>query len=275
MTRQSKIITFGCFLPLLLIGLCAGTLYFGGTSVLGRVAGLWGDSTEDVLADLSDNQAEPAIDWTVISERSAPIGADSVAGSESDQAAAGSNTLPQPVITVEEVDVVRVKVQNQTGQIDTKAAGVSKSAEIVAEDGQSSFVFEYNEANLNEMVLTTANSEMPPELKSQVILEQVELRPGALVVSGQVNPGVGGWQSLGVISTVGSSGKSLEIVGIDIGGAVLDASSAGPMQELFSSVEQEINQTLQNLAVISGNGVEVSLDQIYLGDGILQIVFEN
>lgn len=257
-------------MPLILIGLCATTIYFRSGSVLGAVAGLWGDSTEEVLADLSDNQAEAAVDWTIISERSARLEANATDGG-----AAADNSLPQPVITIEEVDVVRVKVQNQTGQIDTKAAGISKSAEIVAEDGQSSFVFEYNEANLNEMVLTTANAEMPPELKDQVILERVELKPGALVVSGQVNPGVGGWQSLGVISTVGSSGKSLEIVGIDIGGTVLDASAAGPMQELFSSVEQEINSTLQNLAVISGNGVEVSLDQIYLGDGILQVVFEN
>ncbi|MFT5194235.1 MAG: hypothetical protein ACI85U_001242 [Candidatus Promineifilaceae bacterium] len=244
---------------------CANVVYFRSDAALGVVARLWGDSTEEVLSELAGNQSDPAFNWTIISERSAPIGANS----------GSTDGVPNPVIIVEEVDLVRIKVQNQTGEIDVQAAGVSRSAEIIDDTGQSSYVFEYNEADLNEVMLTTVTSEMPPQLREQVILERVELKPGALVIKGQVNPSVGGWQSLGIISTVGSDGKSLKIVGIDIGGSVLDASAVGPMQELFGSVEQEINATLQAFFVISGNGVEVPLNQIYLGDGVLQVVFEN
>lgn len=279
MTRKSKIYVFGCLTPLLLIGLCATAIYFRSNAVLGAVAGLWGESTEEVLADLSENQVEPAFDWTVISERSNPINSES-SGSTDSQTSDGvlqpADPLPEPAVVVaEEVNVVRVKVQNQTGQIDTQAAGVSRSAEIVDEAGQSSYVFEYNEADLNEVVLTTAAAEMPAEFKDRVILQNIDLEPGALIIEGQVDPGTGSWQSLGIIATMGIDGKSLQIVGIDIGGSVLDASAVGPMQELFGSVERDINSALRDFAVISGGGLEVPLNQIYLGDGILQIVFDN
>lgn len=272
MTRQAKIYLFGCLTPLLLIGMCATAIYLRSDAVLGAVARLWGEDTDQVLADLSETQTEPAFDWTVLSERSQPLPADS---SNSGQPADTSSAPPPAIASAEQVEVVRVKVQNQTGQIDTQAAGVSRSAEIIDEAGDPSYIFEYNETDLNQVVLTRAAAEMPAEFKDRVTLQQVTLKPGALVINGQVDPGNGSWQPLGLITTVGANGKSLKIVGIDIGGSVVDPASVGPMQEMFNTLEQDINAALSDFSVISGSGVEVPLKQIYLGDGVLQVTFDR
>ena len=271
MSNRSKVLIFGCLTPFILILVCGAAVYFRSDLLLPVVGRFNGNNSEQILEEISVSQDEPAIDWSTIE------GADNDSAPDiaADSATEGQAELPPPVKTVSEVDVVRVKVDNQTAQVDLNAAGVTQAAEVVEEDGSTQFVMEYNEANLNELILTNANSQMPPELREQVQLERINLRPGALVIVGQVNTGFVGWQSLNIIAVVGADGKSAEIAAIELGGIAIDPNDAEITQGLIGPAQDEINRALQNAAVISGAGAELPLSQIYIGDGILQLVFEN
>ncbi|MEM8859401.1 MAG: hypothetical protein AAGD96_13825 [Chloroflexota bacterium] len=272
MSNRSKVLIGGCLTPLILILACSAAIYFRSDLFLPIVGRFTGNSSEQILEEISVSQAEPAVDWSNIEETGdnpAPVIATDSAQEENQQ------PLPPPVQTVSEVDVVRVKVQNQTAQVDLEAVGVTQAAEVTEADGSTQFVMEYGEANLNELILTNVNSQMPPELEDQVQLDRIDLQPGALVVMGQVNAGFAGWQSMNIIAAVGADGQSVDIVSIDVGGIAIDPNSSEITQSLIGPAQDEINTALREAAVISGAGQELPLSQIYIGDGFLQMVFEN
>lgn len=244
---------------------CGAAVYLRGDVILPILGRFTGSSSEQILEEISVDQPGPAVDWENIEGGTGAEGVLAPAQAE----------LPPPVQTVSDVDVVRVRIQNQTAQVDLNAAGVSQAAEIVEEDGSTQFVMEYNEANLNELILTNANAQMAPEMREQVQLEQVSLRPGALVINGQVNTGFIGWQEMSIIASVGADGKTVQIAALEVGGIAIDPNSAEFAQGVIGPAQDELNAALRDAAVVSGSGQELPLNQIFIGDGIMQLVFGN
>ncbi|MEM9775093.1 MAG: hypothetical protein AAF902_10965 [Chloroflexota bacterium] len=271
MSNRSKVLLLGCFTPFILIAICGAAVYFRSDLILPIVGRFTGTNSEQILEEISVSQQEPAVDWGSIENDSSDDSA--LAPAEGDVEPQGE--LPSPVQTVSEVDVVRIRVQNQTAQVDLNAAGVTQAAEIVDADGSAQFVMEYNESNLNELILTNANSQMPPDISEQVQLERISLRPGAIMINGQVNTGFVGWQEMNIIASVGADGKTIQIAGIDIGGIAIDPNSAEITQGLIGPAQDQLNTALRDAAVVSGSGQELLLSQIFIGDGIMQLVFEN
>lgn len=264
MTRRTKILLSGCLAPIFLIVLCAGVIYFSPgllAPVLGRV---FPNDTEQVLEDLADQQAEPAIDWTEIESN------DGAGSTES-----SGDQLPAPAITVSESEVIRVRFRNQTAQVDPDSLGMSEAAEIVSAEGETSFVFEYNEENLNAFLLPAISRELPPELDGQIGFTNIDLVPGAIVINGEVDTGIIGSQPLVITVALGGDAKSLEIVGANVGGLSLDAVGAAPLEQAFDQAEQEINTALRDMAVVSSGGEELQLNTLFIGDNVMQAVFRN
>lgn len=262
MTRRSKILLTGCATPFLLIFLCGLAVYVQ-PSLLAPVLGRIGPNESDqVLEDLAENQAEPAIDWDVLEE----------AGQEQ----AGSDApAPAPAVVVAESDVVRVRLGNQTAQLDPEALGMDQAAEITTADGRSSFVFEYTESNLNSFLLPAIVQELPPEMEGQIELTGIELLPGALVVNGDFDTGILGAQPLAITVAVGPDEKTLDIIGVSVGGLSLESLGAAPLEDALEQAENEINRNLLAVAVVSSGGEEMPLDKLFIGDDKLQVVFEN
>ena len=253
MTRRTKLLLTGCLTPLLLICLCGVVIYLQPglvTPIIGRF--MPATETEQVLEDLSESALEPAVDWEAVEE---------------------NPELPQPIIT--ETDVVRVKFQNQTAQIEPASMGISQAAELVDEDGRPSFVFEYDQASLNSFLLPAVAEQMPPEIGAQVSLTQINLVPGAISIVGEVDTGLLGVQPLDITVAVAGDQRSLEIIGVNVGGFPLEALGVAQLEDALSQAEDEINRSLNGVAIVSSGGEELPLDELFIGDGVMQAVFKN
>ncbi len=264
MTRRSKILLTGCATPFLLIFLCGLAVYVQ-PNLLAPVLERFGpNESEQVLEVLAENQAEPAIDWDVLEE------------AEQAPAQTGSDApAPEPAVVVAESDVVRVRLGSQTAQLDPEALGMDQAAEITTAEGKSSFVFEYTESNLNSFLLPAIAQELPPEMEGQIELTGIELLPGALIVNGDFDTGILGDQPLAITVAVGSDEKTLDIIGVSVGGLSLESLGAAPLEDALEQAENEINRNLLQVAVISSGGEEMPLDKLFIGDDKLQVVFEN
>ncbi len=266
MTRRSKILLTGCATPLLLICLCGVAIYFQPNLVAPVLERFGSNESAQVLEDLAENPAEPAIDWDVLEE----------AGQEqNDGQAASGSALPPPAVEVTESDVVRVRVGSQTAQVDPEALGMNQAAEITTAEGDTSFVFEYTEANLNNVLLPAIVQELPPEFEGQVELTGIDLLPSALVVNGNFDTGILGAQPLEITVAVGPDEKTLDIVSVNVGGLSVESLGAAPLEDALQQAEDEINRNLLQIAVVSSGGEEMPLNKLFIGDDILQVVFEN
>ncbi len=267
MTRRTKLLLTGCLTPLLLICLCGVAVYLQPDLVSPIISRfLPPTETEQVLEELSENALEPAVDWEAVEEEALEVREESDEGDKSSE-------VPQPVIV--QSDIVRVKVQNQTAQIEPAAMGISQAVEMMGDDGQPSFVFEYDEANLNSFLLPAIAQQMPPEIAAQISLNQIDLVPGAISIVGDFDTGLLGVQPLNITVAVSNDKRSLEIIGVNVGGFALEALGIAQLEEALNQAESEINRSLNGVAVVSSSGEELPLNELFIGEGIMQAVFKN
>lgn len=233
--------------------------------------------TEQTLEVLSETQSEPVVDWNVLEESGAiekvEVESDGVVAVSEESNTAEDSAQSQD--SGANTAVIEVRYQNQSAQIDPAAMGVSRAAEITNEAGNPSFVMEYGEAELNSRLLPSIESEMPPELDGQLILDGIDLVPGGMSILGQIDTGFIGQQPLNITIVVGDDQKSLEIIGVNIGGFPIETVGIAPLEEALTEAENQINQGLSDVIIIASDGTDLPLKTIYLGDNLMQVVFEN
>lgn len=99
----------------------------------------------------------------------------------------------------------------------------------------------------------------------------VDLRPGGAVVYADVSlPELGGLsQRAGVVLRVDSTGRALEVAGIDLGG-VLYAVPSNQIGQLVLNAQAQVNNALAQFVVDTGAG-RLALDRISVDDSVVTL----
>ncbi len=105
----------------------------------------------------------------------------------------------------------------------------------------------------------------------QVRGARFDLRPGGAVIYADVLvPQLGAWQNIGVVLRVDGSGRQLQAVGVDVGGA-LYAAPPNELGSILRDVESAANDTLRQLALSAG-GSRYALEQVRVDDTSVTLI---
>ncbi|GAB4525271.1 MAG: hypothetical protein OHK0046_40920 [Anaerolineae bacterium] len=97
----------------------------------------------------------------------------------------------------------------------------------------------------------------------------IDLRPGGAVISADVNVGV--WQRVGV--AVRASAAGVTVLGVDAGGVLYDANTLpAELRDYVREVARVGSEALQQ-AVVNIGGVRYTVDELWMNDTTLTVVF--
>lgn len=100
---------------------------------------------------------------------------------------------------------------------------------------------------------------------------RIDLRLGGAVIYGDVYiPDVGLWQSLGVVVQVDSSGRQVQVLGVEVGGTLYSL-PAGTISQRVNEVTRQVNSALAQLS-LGGAGGQYSLATIQVNENAMMIV---
>jgi hypothetical protein len=135
--------------------------------------------------------------------------------------------------------------------------------------GGEAAVVEFSESQL--MNLCYERSTVCAGGNGQVRNAQVDLRPGGGVVYADVYlRDVGIWQNVGAVFRLDSSGRQLEVVGVDVGGTLYSL----PASVLGEQVQQALDEgnALLNQAVLEAGGGQYRLADVQINDQSITLV---
>ncbi len=135
--------------------------------------------------------------------------------------------------------------------------------------GGQAAVVEFSESQL--MNLCYERSTVCTGGNGQIRNAQLDLRPGGGVVYADVYlRDVGLWQNVGAVFRLDSSGRQLEIVGVDVGGTLYSL----PANALGEQVRQALDEgnALLNEAVLEAGGGQYRLADVQITDQSITLV---
>ncbi len=234
-----------------------------------------GQQTEDVLGQLSDGGLTIEVldnngGELVITEG---VGANSEIASSNTTSGGSVAVAPTPAVVVQELDQVTVQLDGQQETVDLNAMGVDQAAAGITTEGNEVYYFEYDETSINEVFQSTVWPEAPPEVTNQVQNVSIDLKPNAVIVSGQANLGLGS-QQIAVILGIDGNNARFKVIGVDIGGMVFSTPPDGPIGDMISELEIEGNRALSELVLYGNNGNPLNIENIAVEDGRIRVTAE-
>ena len=213
-----------------------------------------GEDTAEILGGLSDG-------GVIVNE-----GGDVITGNPLSTKA----IAPTPVVVVQELNQVTVQLDGQSQTVDLDTLGVDQAVQGATEDGDEVYYFEYDEISVNEMFNTVLWPNAPIEATSQINNIVIDLKPNAVVLSGDANLGFG-IQPVSVILGIDASNARFAVVGMELNGLVFETPPNGPIGESVTFLETEGNRALDELVLFGSDGSPLSIKNLAVEDGRLRI----
>lgn len=169
----------------------------------------------------------------------------------------------------EVIPEITLSVGDQATTVQSEDLHTNTIAQTTSDDGRAVVYVEYDEAGLNTLLADQV--EMPPELVDSVSDISVDLKPGVMVLSANVNTGIG-IQPVGAVLAFNESGTGFELAGIDIGGFLFSTPPEGEIADMAQQLEIEGNRLLTEIRLTGPDGQPLPLQQMVITEEMLQIV---
>ena len=131
------------------------------------------------------------------------------------------------------------------------------------------YLIEYDEAGLNQYLNYWFNYWQTSN--SQIENVRFDLQPAGLIIYADVDLWLG-QQRVGIVFTLDSSGRQFAFQGVDIGGELFSQPPAGPVADYIHQLVQQGNWALRDLRFLDPAGTTLTIQQIYLDQGTVQII---